>query len=131
MGWKSRKMALHAQRKGKEGEIEFCKWLLENFNIDVARNLTQSRGKGSDIIVDDFLFEIKRREILSLDSWWHQVVIAAKTYEKQKGLIPIVAYRQNRQSWNFLIPAKLIHGLERGYLVANESVFKQLMRGII
>lgn len=124
-------MVLHAQKKGKAGEEEFCKWLFTNFNIDVARNMKQSRGKGSDIIVDDFLFEIKRREVLDLNSWWHQVVVATKTYEKQKGLIPIVAYRQNRKPWQFLIPANLIHGLERGYLIANENVFKQLMRGII
>jgi len=124
-------MSLHAQRKGKAGEEEFCKWLYDNFEIDVARNLKQSRGKGSDIIVDDFLFEIKRREVLSLDAWWHQIIVAQKTYEKKKGLIPIVAYRQNRQPWKFLIPARLIHGLDRGYLIANEIVFKQFMRGII
>ena len=123
-------MALHAQKKGKRGEEEFCEWLMEHFDIDVARNMKQSRGKGSDIIVDDFMFEVKRREALDFDSWWHQVCVAAKGY-KHEGLIPIVAFRQNRKPWQFLIPARLIPGLELGYVMANERVFKQLMRGII
>jgi len=129
--WKEKLvMALHAQKKGKRGEVEFCKWLLDNFGIDTERNYNQSDGSSSDIIIDDFIFEIKRQQVLSLDSFWHQVVVAKKNH-KNKELIPIVAYRQNRQPWRFLIPANLIHGLERGYLIASENVFKQFMRGII
>ena len=124
-------MPLHAQKKGKAGEEEMCKWLLKNLSIDVARNMKQSRGKGSDVVLEDFLIEVKRREILSLDVWWHQVVIAQKTYEKAEGLIPIVAYRQNRKPWMFLMPAKLIHGCELGYVIATEKVFIQFARSLI
>lgn len=124
-------MPLHAQRKGKAGEEEFCKWLFDNTGIDVARNLKQSRGKGSDIICDDFLFEVKRREVLDFDSWWLQVCIAAQTYEKKKGLIPVVAYRQNRKKWRFLIPAKLIPVLEKGYVETSEQVFLHLLVAMI
>jgi Holliday junction resolvase len=123
-------MSLHAQRKGKAGEEEFCKWLYDNFGIEVARNLKQSKGKGSDIVVNDFMFEIKRREVLDLDSWWRQVCVAAKQY-KHEGLIPVVAFRQNRKPWQFLIPAKLIPGVTRGYVIANERIIKELIAGIL
>lgn len=123
-------MPLHAQRKGKAGEEEFCKWLETHLGIEVARNLKQSRGKGSDIIIDDFLFEVKRREVLDFEGWWHQVCIAQQTYKKS-GLIPVVAYRQNRKKWRFLIPANLVPQLSKGYLDASERVFLELIRAIV
>ncbi len=124
-------MPLHAQKKGKAGEEEMCKWILKNLDIDVARNMKQSRGKGSDIILEDFLIEVKRREVLSLDLWWHQVVVAQKTYEKSADLIPVVAYRQNRKPWMFLIPARLISGCSLGYVIATEKVFVEFARSLI
>lgn len=123
-------MPLHAQKKGKRGEEEFCEWLEKHLGIEVARNLKQSRGKGSDIIIDDFLFEVKRHEILHLDDWWYQVCIAQQTYKK-KGLIPVVAFRQNRKKWNFLIPAKLIPNLSKGYVQASERVFLEFIHAIV
>ena len=107
------------------------RWLLKNLSVDVARNMKQSRGKGSDIVLEDFLIEVKRREVLSLDLWWHQVVVAQKTYEKVEGLIPIVAYRQNRKPWMFLMPARLISGCDLGYVIASEKVFIQFARSLI
>lgn len=120
---------VHAQKKGKRGEVEFCDWLKKHFDIDTERLYNQADGKSADIVIDDFVFEIKRRESLDLDSWWWQCVKAQKG--KHPDLIPVVAYRQNRQKWNFLIPARLIVGLDRGYLIASETVFLQLVRGIV
>jgi len=122
-------MPLHAQRKGKAGEVEFCKWLMRNLSIDVERNYNQANGHSSDVITDDFIFEVKRREVIDLDSWWLQVAIAKKRHPNLD-LIPIVAFRQNRKKWGFAIPANLIPGMDLGYLVVNERVFIQFA-GII
>ena len=116
-------------KKGKAGEVEFCKWIKRHLDIDTERNYNQSQG-GADIIIDDFIFEIKRRESLDLDSWWMQLV-AAKSQHKNRDLIPVVAYRQNRKRWNFLIPAAMISGLEIGYVIANEKVFIKLAKLIV
>lgn len=119
----------NAIKKGKAGEVEFCKWLKENLGIITERNYNQSQG-GADVITDSFLFEVKRREAIDLDSWWCQVSIANK--DKHKGeLIPVVAFRQNRKSWQFLIPANLISGVERGYLICKESVFIEFAKSIL
>lgn len=123
-------MALHAQKKGKRGEVEFCKWLSDNLGIEIERNYNQSDGCSADVITDDFIFEVKRREKLDLDTWWHQVVVAKKNHS-DPDLIPIVCYRQNNKKWFFLMPASLIKGLELGYVVANERVFLQFIRGIL
>ena len=123
-------MPLHAQKKGKRGEVEFCEWLDEKFGIKTERNYNQANGCSADILIKDFIIEVKRREILSFDEWWHQVIIAHKNHEDEN-LIPIVAFRQNRKPWQFLIPAKLIHGIDRGYVIATEKVFIQLMETVI
>ena len=121
---------LHAQKKGKAGEVQFCKWLLENLNVDVSRNYNQADGHSSDVITNDFIFEVKRRESIDLDTWWHQVIIAKK-HHKDESLIPVVAFRQNRKKWQFAVPANLITGLNRGYLVMTERVFTELARSIV
>ena len=119
----------HAQKKGKRGEVEFCKWLNEHFGIYTERNYNQADGTSSDVIIDDFIFEVKRRESLNLDSWWHQIVVAKKNHENQE-LIPIVAFRQNNKPWEFLIPAKII-GIELGYMRLKERVFIQFARKVL
>jgi len=120
---------VHALNKGKAGEREFCAWLKENLDIDTSRNLDQAREGGADVTTDDFLFEVKRRETLDLQSWWNQVVKAQKQ-TRNNHLIPIVAYRQNRQKWQFLISAQFI-GLQKGFIHLEERVFKQWALEII
>lgn len=114
---------VHALNKGKAGEREFCKWLKDNLDIDTTRNLDQAREGGADVTTDDFLFEVKRRETLDLQSWWNQVAKAHKQTRNQH-LIPVVCYRQNRKQWQFLISAKFI-GLEKGFVHLEERIFKQ------
>jgi hypothetical protein len=123
-------MAIDAQKKGKAGEVEFCKWLLTNLNIKTERNYNQANGSSADVIIEDFIFEVKRRETLDFKSWWHQVSVSKKSHEN-KNLIPIVAYRQNHKPWRFLLPANLIPGLELGYVMAEERVFLQFARNLI
>ena len=97
---------LHAQKKGKRGEDLFCKWLLENIGIETRRNHWQADGHSADIIIEDFIFEIKFREVHSLEDYWYQIVMAKKAHIN-KDLIPIVAFKSNRQKWQFLMPAIL------------------------
>ena len=118
---------VNARAKGSAGEREFCKWLQETLNLDrtLERNLNQVRNGGADIEdVYPFLFEIKRCEQLKLRDWWFQVKTAAKD---SPGSIPIVAYRQNRKKWKFLISAQYI-GLERGFIQLEEIEFKQWLK---
>ena len=56
---------------------------------------------------------------------------AAKMESGNVDFIPVVAYRQNRKKWKFLIPADLISGLTSGYVEANERVFFQFMKSIL
>lgn len=111
---------VHALNKGKAGEREFCKWIEDNLEFVAKRNLDQWREGGADVVTDDFMFEVKRREVLDLKSWWMQVKKAVKGTDK----IPVVCYRQNRKKWQFLISAEYI-GLDKGFVHLEEAVFKQ------
>ena len=121
-------MTINGIKKGKGGEVEFCKWLDKNLNIKSERNYNQSQG-GADIIISDFIIEVKRREVLGLSNWWYQIMIAKKRHE-DKNLIPIVAFRQNRKKWEFLLPANLI-GLDRGYIRCEEKIFLEFAKTIV
>lgn len=113
---------INVRTKGASGEREFCKWLYENFNIPMPmRNLEQVRSGGTDIMdVEPFYFEVKRCETLSLESWWSQVKRAARKNPDE--VIPVVAFRQNRKQWEFLIAAKNI-GIKRGFIRIDKTVF--------
>ena len=117
------KQKINVRAKGAAGELEFCRWMFDNLNVPMpTRNLEQVRSGGSDIIdIEPFYFEVKRCETLSLYSWWNQV---RKATEKQCNdeLVPIVAFRQNRRDWEFLISANHI-GIEKGYIRISERVF--------
>ncbi len=115
--------------KGKRGEVEFCKWLDKNLGFeDTERNYNQSQG-GADVIVKDFIVEVKRRETLNFVDWWYQVSMAKKEH-KEQDLIPVVAFRQNNKKWEFLIPAEYI-GVEKGFIRITEIVFKKWALNII
>ena len=115
--------------KGKRGEVEFCKWLKKHFGIDTERNYNQAGG-GADITTEHFLFEVKRREQLNLDDWWHQVVIAKKQKHPNDYIVPVVCFRQNRKKWEFLIPADFI-GCSKGYVRLSEKVFIEFAKAFI
>lgn len=115
---------INVRTKGAQGEREFCKWLYENMNVPLPqRNLEQVRSGGSDIIeVEPFFFEVKRCETLSLDAWWHQVVVACKKSMLDPSPVPVVCFRQNRKPWEFLISASQI-GNDKGHVRLSERVF--------
>ena len=128
---------VNARNKGATGERELCRWIKDNLGVlgDPERNLEQVRSGGADIInVYPFIFEVKRVENLDLVSWWIQVKTAweqlrdMSDVDEQAGidrnLIPVVAFRQNNQPWEFLIHAGLI-GNNLGFLRLNEKTFKE------
>jgi len=123
--------------KGKRGEDELCKWLDDNLRLPekrehkeaTRRNTFQASGTDTDVIVEDFIIEVKRQETLKLKDFWWQVCIAAKNHPN-KDLIPVVAFRQNRKPWEFLLPAKLI-GLEKGFVRVTESTFIEFAEKLI
>ncbi len=121
-------MAVHSQKKGKRGEDEFCKWIKKHFGIDVRREHWQADGHSADIRIDDFLFEVKRHEKPNRDNFWYQVVVAGQ--HDNDDIIPVVAFRENRKPWKFLLPAKLI-GLKLGYIELSEKVFIEFAKTII
>lgn len=116
-----------AIHKGKSGERELCKWLDDNFDLPnkPERNLDQTRSGGTDIILPPFAIEVKRREGIDLQSWW----IQSKTAAKHLNLEPVVAFRQNRKPWEFLITAQHI-GCKLGFLRVTESVFIEWAEGV-
>ena len=113
---------INGRSKGAGGERELCRWLQETLNLQTTpeRNLDQVRNGGSDINeVAPFMFEVKRCEALAKRAWWVQVKKASNTVP---GTIPVVAYRQNRKPWRFLISAEYI-GLDLGFIQLEEFEF--------
>ena len=88
---------------------------------EVVRNLTQSRDGGRDLDnTQPFCVEVKRCERLALKAWW----IQAKKSCTDEYHIPVVMFRQNRQDWEFLLPASMI-GVEKGFIRLDHLVFKR------
>lgn len=124
---------MNSNTKGSSGEREFTAYLAHNFNIETERLLGQAREGGCDVKHYPFAFEVKRRESLDLRSWWIQVLRAVKDLRKNDlmdnryGWRPIVAFRQNRKEWEFLISAEHI-GLDKGFVRLANHEFKKWFR---
>lgn len=121
---------INSRTKGASGEREFCEYLFSTFNIEQKpeRNLEQVRSGGADIICDPFAFEIKRCEVIKHYDWWAQVKEAVKNPKGPAfGLIPVVAYRQNKGNWEFLIAGQYI-GVDFGFIHITEFVFRDWAR---
>lgn len=119
--------SINVRTKGAGGEREFCRWLQDTLGLQKTpeRNLDQVRNGGADICeVCPFLFEVKRCQALKQRDWWVQVMTASRQIP---GSIPVVAFRQNRQPWRFLISAMYI-GLDKGYLQLEEMEFKSWLK---
>jgi Holliday junction resolvase len=113
----------HAARrqKGSRGERELAKLLNERFDLGASRNLTQTREGGEDINLNaiGICIEVKRQEALSVNTWWKQISNAAA----QASLMPVLAYRQNRKKWKFVLPATLLSLEVKGKIEVDEDVF--------
>jgi len=116
-------MAINGRNKGSAGERECAEWLQKLLALPYKpkRNLEQTRSGGHDLLVEPFLVEVKRVEILALRKWWTQVQKAYVEFDRNlletyDDVIPIVLFRQNRQKWKCLIDANWI-GLPRGFVL--------------
>ena len=99
-------MGASQRTKGQVGERELCAILSRDLGLDLTRNLDQVREGGADILgVPGFIIECKRCQVLNKAMWWKQVVKAGLQYPH---LIPVVAYRMNRQPWRYMLPLWLI-----------------------
>lgn len=126
----AKRKGININTKGASYEREVCRWLSDNLNIKTKRLLGQAREGGADIVTDDFIIEVKRREKLDLYGWWSQVQHAKKEHENPD-LIPIVVFKQNNQNQEWLIPANLLPNVPRGYMRVSSIVFRHFAKGII
>ena len=68
---------------------------------EIARILEQTREGGFDNSgIPELAVEVKRREQLSIRTWWTQTVDQAKP----QNLIPVLVYRQSRKPWMWILP---------------------------
>jgi Holliday junction resolvase len=86
------------RNKGSRAERELFSLLSEGLGLNVSRNLVQTRAGGADTIdIPGVALEVKRHEQLSLGPWW------AQTLAQAGDRMPLLAYRQSRQPWRFVI----------------------------
>lgn len=92
-------MGKFSRNKGANGERELLGLLSDRLGIMLSRNLTQYQAGGADCIgLEGISLEIKRCEQLSVAQWWAQAV------EQSGDRTPILAFRQSRQPWRFIVP---------------------------
>lgn len=99
---------INSRAKGAAGEREFCKELGEHLGDALVeplkRNLEQTRNGGHDILgLEGFALEIKRYKRVKesdVKEFWAQAVEQAK----RVGAQPVLAYREDFQSWRVRIP---------------------------
>lgn len=93
--------------KGARGERELAKELYDRLGIELKRNLEQRRNGGYDLIGLPFAIEVKRHEELRIKEWWiqaaHQAIDACEAAGGQY-IIPVLAWRQSRKPWTFMVP---------------------------
>jgi hypothetical protein len=84
-------MSASQRRKGATYEREIVAILREALAIDVARNLSQVRDSGADILWKDWVFECKRRQRLSFTKWMAQAKAACVGVNR-----PVVVCREDQ-----------------------------------
>jgi hypothetical protein len=108
---------LSGQNKGKRGEreikdmfidlmdeVEKDVWAKRKYSEDVKRNTLQSDRGGCDIVGIPLLaIEVKRQEILSINTWFKQ----AKDQAAKLNLMPVLMFKQNRKQWRVVTYAGL------------------------
>ncbi len=112
-------MSINSRAKGASAEREFASLVYDWSGVRLIRNLEQTRSGGHDLIVhpdevgpvaDAFrrlAIECKRYQAAtesSIQKWWNQALVQAN----QAQLIPILAYRGNRESWRVVVPISYI-----------------------
>ncbi|MEX0385846.1 putative PDDEXK endonuclease [Spiribacter onubensis] len=97
-------MGAMQRRKGASGEREIASLLGQYLGAEVVRNLEQTRSGGHDLLgIEPFALEVKRCERVTIPVWWRQAC-------EQIGpdQVPVVAYRQSRKPWVFILPLRFV-----------------------
>jgi Holliday junction resolvase len=92
---------MNSNAKGKQGEREFSKQLIELFGINARRGQQFSGGSDSPDVVTDWdgiHFEVKRTEKLRL---WEAIDQAER--DANPNQVPIVAHRANGKPWVLIL----------------------------
>lgn len=101
-------MAVSSRNKGARGELEFMEaWTSAMPKSRLRRNTRQYQTAGEfDLISDDpsfpFGFEVKRRRTGGFKPEWEK---QAKEASDVSGLLPVLAYRFDRNPWWVATPA--------------------------
>lgn len=94
-------MSKRSRSKGQRGERELFALLSDELGFIVRRNVDQARSGGADgLEVPGLAIEVKRRESLSVPTWWAQTCEQARLL----GRLPILFYRRNKEPWRCVIP---------------------------
>jgi len=97
-------MSIFSRSKGARGERELLYMLAADLGVPLKRNLSQTRNGGADCLdIPGIALEIKRHERLNIPEWWRQACAQATPDDR-----PILAYRQSRRPWTFIVPTDLL-----------------------
>lgn len=98
-------MGAMQRRKGADGERELIALLREHLGEELSRNLDQARDGGADLkggmLLAGYVIECKRAAKAELRSWWQQAF--SQAYDIADGRAPVLAYRLDRQRWQFVM----------------------------
>jgi hypothetical protein len=98
----------NSRTKGASAERELSKLLGDRLGITLQRNLDQWRAGGFDLTgLPGVALEVKRCEQLQLNQWWRQALTQAGGDN-----LPVLAYRQSRKAWHFVVPLSWLTGLD-------------------
>lgn len=110
----------HSRNKGASGERELAGLIHDHLGVRMVRNLEQSRAGGHDLVVHEtstgtvadrlreFAPEVKRHRRATetlRQTWWTQACEQAAV----AGLLPLLAYREDRAAWRLVLPLAQIN----------------------
>ena len=105
-------MSASQRRKGASGEREFARIMGDELGIKIARELSQSRDGGCDLVIGQFAVEVKRWESPPGMPQWAQACTSAE----RLGLMPALPFRASRQPWRVIVPVDwYAGGKQRGW----------------
>lgn len=123
-----------SRNKGQRGEREVLQMFLHSMervetetglagdSARIKRNTLQSDRGGDDLHgIPLVSVEVKRAEVLSLNSWWQQCARQAEAMQQDKPLLPVLFFRQNRKPWRVMTYTAITdkYNVARFYVVSS------------
>ena len=105
-------MGRMSRNKARRAETEFARIMGDELGIKIARELSQSRDGGCDLVIGRFAVEVKRWESPPGMPQWAQACTSAE----RLGLMPALPFRASRQPWRVIVPVDwYAGGKQRGW----------------